>query len=120
MNGPSPTSGVGGSALKSVTLDQMCSGTMGMSRASMVERGSFVLMTRVRSSGAVTVSQPWTKLPFAVAAVLLVIMVLRVNAASLAVTGCPSDHFAPARMVKVQVSLSGLVSHFSARPGTGW
>src|SRR3954453_1159865 len=99
MYGPSPTSGGGGSALKAVTLDHTCSGTMGTSRASMVERGSLVLMTRVRSSGAVTESQPWTKLPFAVPAVLLVIMVLRVNAASFAVTGCPSDHLAPARMV---------------------
>ncbi|MEU0482773.1 hypothetical protein ABZ260_26755 [Streptosporangium sp. NPDC006013] len=47
-------------------------------------------------------------------------ILLKVHAASWAVTGLPSDQVAPARMVKVQVSLSGEVSHDSARSGLGF
>ena len=41
----------------SVILDQMCSGTIGMSSAVIVACGVLVLITRVLSSGVVTDSQ---------------------------------------------------------------
>jgi hypothetical protein len=70
MNGPLPTTGVRSlrySAM-SVTSDHTCAGTIGTSSASMVACGCLVLITRVRSSVAVTDSKSAVKLPLAVAA----------------------------------------------------
>ncbi len=53
-NGPLPTIGNSGSAPMSVIFDQMCSGTIGMSSASIVACGTLVLITRVLSSVAST------------------------------------------------------------------
>ncbi len=72
-------------------------------------------MTSVVSFGAVTDLKFATSEPFAVAAILFVMIVLNVQAASLAVIGWPSDHFSPEWILNVQVSLSGEVVHESAR-----
>jgi hypothetical protein len=45
-------------------------------------------------------------------------ILLNVKAASLAVTGLPSDHFTSSRKVKVHVSLSSEVFQDSARLGS--
>lgn len=95
-------------------------GTIGIGSSSIEACGFLVLMTRVRSSGAVTVSKFSTAGPFAVFAASSVMILLKVHAASPAVTGLPSDQVAPARIVKVQVSLSGDVFHDSARSGLGF
>ncbi len=56
----------------SLTFSHTCLGTIGMSSASMVTCGAFVLITTVLSSVAVTDSKLVTKLPFAVRATSLV------------------------------------------------
>ena len=61
----------------------------------MFDCGVLVLMTSVESSGAVTDAKFFTSEPFAVAASSFVMIRLSVQAASLAVIGCPSVHFSP-------------------------
>src|SRR6478735_10863053 len=121
MNGPAPTAGdVSFSNLPmSPTASQTCLGTIGMWFSSIEACGFLVLMTRVRSSVAVTLSKFSTAGPLACLAASTVMTVLKVHAASCAVTGLPSDHLALARILKVQVSLSSDVSHDSARSGLG-
>lgn len=104
---------------RSETFFHTCSGTIGTSRAVIVACGFFSSTTSLVGLGAVTLRKLPTKLPFAVAAAWSVIILLKVQAASWAVTFCPSDHFASERMVYVQVSLSADGAHLVARPGTG-
>lgn|SRR4051812_19182506 len=81
--------------------------------------GFLVLMTSVVASGAVTEAKFSTSEPLAVPATSFVRIRLRVQAASSAVIGLPSDHFSPLRRVKVQVSLSADGVHLVARYGAG-
>jgi serine protease inhibitor ecotin len=84
---------------KSSTFSQTCFGTIGTSSAAMVACGFFSSMTSLVGLGAVTFSKFATKLPFAVPAPSSVIIVLKVHAASSAVTRSPSDHLEFSRIV---------------------
>src|SRR5690625_2376033 len=120
MNGPLPTTGNCSSLLnsaKSSTSDQMCSGRMGTSSASIVTCGLANWTSTVCSSVAVTASKFSTKLPLASAAAGSVIIVLNVHSTSSAVTGSPSLQVASSRRWYVQVSSSSEVSHSSASAG---
>ena len=77
------------------TLDHTWAGTIGTSRALMVDCGVLVLMTRVWSSTARTEAKFSTKLPLAFLAAGSCMMRLKVKAASLAVAGFPSDQRRP-------------------------
>lgn len=121
-NGPLPTTGNVRSLVNSArspVFDQMCRGTIGTSSAAIVACGFFSRITSRVALGAVTSRKLVTKLPFAVAASSSVIIVVKVQAASRAVTGLPSDQRAFSRMVYVQVSLSDEGFHAVASPGTG-
>ncbi|CAM5658371.1 hypothetical protein SNARM312S_07400 [Streptomyces narbonensis] len=118
--GPLPTIGNCWSLLnfeKSPTFSQTCFGTIGTSSAVIVACGFLSSMTSVRGSVAVTFLKLAVKLPFAVAAFGSVIILLKVQAASSAVAGFPSDHFESSRIVYVHVSLSAEGVHAVARPG---
>ena len=86
---------------------------------SMFACGFLVVMTSVVSFGAVTEAKFDTSDPLAVAATGLLMIRLKVQAASFAVRGWPSLHFRPDLIVNVQVSLSVEVVHLVARYGTG-
>ena len=85
----------------------------------MLACGCFVVMTSVLSSGALTDLKFATSEPFAVAAVVFVMIRLKVQAASLAVSGWPSLHLRPSLILNVHVSLSSEVVHDVARYGSG-
>src|SRR5437763_73006 len=85
----------------------------------MLACGVLVLTISVESSGAETEAKFVNSDPLAVAASSLVITRLNVQAASLAVMGCPSVHLSPCRILNVQVSRSGEVVADWARYGTG-
>ncbi len=80
VNGPLPTTGIWSLAkfATSAIFDHTCSGTIGASMASIVACGVLVRITNVASSGAVTVSKFFTKLPLAVLAAGSVIIRLNV------------------------------------------
>ena len=71
----------------------------------MLASGCLVVMTSVVALGAVTLAKFPTSAPFAVAAVELCMIRLKVQAASPAVIGTPSLQVSPDRILKVQVSL---------------
>lgn len=100
--GPLPTIGNCLSLLnfeKSPTFSQTCFGTIGTSSAVIVACGFLSRMTSVFASGAVTCAKLAVKLPLAVAAFGSVIILLKVQAASSAVAGFPSDQVEFSRMV---------------------
>ena len=105
-------------------LAHTCSGTIGMPVTgtlmySMLAWGFLVVITSVVGFGAVTVAKLATSEPFEVAATWLCMIRLKVQAASAAVSGLPSDHFSPDRILKVQVRWSGEVVQEVARYGAG-
>src|SRR5258708_38420187 len=102
----------------------MCCGTIGMPLIGtltyiMFACGALVLMTRVVASGAVTDAKLLTREPLAVPATELVMIRLKVQAASWAVIGVPSLHFRPSRSLNVHVSLSADGVQEAARYGPG-
>ena len=119
MYGPLVTAGyVSASYLPmSVTFSQTCFGMIGTGFSSIEACGVLSLIVRSWPL-AVTLAKFSTAGPLAVFAPSSVIILLNVQAASSAVIGWPSDHFA-SRILNVQVSPSGEVVQDSARSGLG-
>lgn len=84
---------------KSSTFSHTCLGTIGTSSAVIVACGFFSSTTSLSGPGAVTFLKLLVNEPLAVAAASSSIIVLKVQAASSAVTFSPSDHLVSERIV---------------------
>src|SRR5437879_363847 len=99
MYGPVPT-GFGSAKLVGFTPDQMCCGTMKVCpiRNRLAYSGWLKFSTAVVALGALALAG--TGVP-SVARPGCVLIMLKVNATSLALNGLPSFHFTPDRVVRV-------------------